>query len=721
MKFLVTGGAGFIGSNYLHYVTEKYPKDTFVCLDALTYAGNYNNIKKLENKPNFRFVKGDIANVDFIDGLFDTERFDYVVNFAAESHVDNSIKNPNIFAKTNILGTMNLMNACLKYGITRFHQVSTDEVYGDLPLNRPDLLFTEETPIHTSSPYSASKASADLEVLAYARTYKLPITISRCSNNYGPYQFPEKLIPVVIKHALKDEPIPVYGEGKNVRDWIHVYDHNVGVDVIVRNGRDGEIYNLGGHSERTNLEVVKTILKELGKPESLITFVKDRPGHDLRYATDSSKVEKELNWHPTHNFESGIKETIKWYKDHTGWIKDIETGKYKDSYKPQKVAIIGANEFQNKLIMKANSLGLETHVFAWAADDIGEHTANYFYPISITDKEAILEECRKIKPSAVCSIASDLATHTVNYVAEKLNLPCNPTSILEQCTNKYEMRKALLDHGVKTPNFIKVSTKDKNIDQALADFSFPAIVKPTDRSGSRGITKVESVKGIMPAIKAAVKESFEKQAIIEEFIDGNEYSCECITQNGKHHFLAFTKKYTTGAPHFIETGHSEPSDIPEKLQNTVKQEIFKALDALGIKNSASHTEFKIDQGGNFGIIEIGARMGGDCIGSDLVKLSTGNDFVRMILDVALGNSLEFPKSPENNYSLIKFIFDPNDLKNIEKAVATHPETLFYKSAIADFDHEVTDSSSRMGFAIFHTSSSKTINKLKTLLFNEEIK
>ena len=717
MKFLITGGAGFIGSNYLHYVTNKYPDDIFICLDALTYAGNYNNIRDLENKPNFRFIKGDIRNADFIDGLFDAERFDYVVNFAAESHVDNSIKDPNVFAKTNVLGTMNLMNACLKYGIVRFHQVSTDEVYGDLPLDRPDLLFTEKTPIHASSPYSASKASADLEVLAYARTYKLPITISRCSNNYGPYQFPEKLIPVVIKHALKNEPVPVYGEGKNVRDWIHVYDHNVGVDMIVRNGRDGEIYNLGGHSERTNLEVVKTILKELGKPESLITFVTDRPGHDLRYATDSNKIKTELGWHPTHDFESGIKETIDWYKNHTSWIEDIESGEYQEAYQPQKVAIIGANEFQNKLIMKANSLGYETHVFAWAADDIGERTANHFYPISITDKDAILEKCHDIKPSAICSIASDLATLTVNYVAEKLNLPCNPTSILEQCTNKFKMREAMLDHGVKTPKFIKISADDTNFNTILTDFHFPVIVKPTDRSGSRGITKVESLQKIPPAIKAATKESFEHRAIIEEFIDGNEYSCECITQNGKHHFLAFTKKYTTGAPHFIETGHMEPSDIPENLQPTIKQEIFKALDALGIKNSASHTEFKIDQDGNFGIIEIGARMGGDCIGSDLVKLSTGNDFVKMVLDVALGNQLEFPK-PDHNFSLIKFIFNPTDLERIEKAVAAHPETLYYKSAITDFDHEVTDSSTRMGFAIFHTSSQQTANHLKEILFNE---
>ena len=339
MKYLVTGGAGFIGSNYLHYVVSKYPEDFFVCVDALTYAGNYNNIKSLEGKENFKFVKADIRDRELIEDLFEKEEFDYVVNFAAESHVDNSIKNPNLFADTNILGTMTLMNAAKKmndkHPITRFHQISTDEVYGDLPLDRPDLLFSEENPIKTSSPYSASKAGADLQVLAYARTFKLPVSISRCSNNYGPYQFPEKLIPVVISKALKNEPIPVYGKGENVRDWIHVHDHNVGVDMILKKGKAGEIYNLGGHSERTNLEVVKTILKQMDKPESLITFVKDRPGHDLRYAIDSTKAERELGWDRTYTFEDGIKETVDWYLNNQEWIDNILSGEYKNAYKEE--------------------------------------------------------------------------------------------------------------------------------------------------------------------------------------------------------------------------------------------------------------------------------------------------------------------------------------------------------------------------------------------------
>ena len=333
MKFLVTGGAGFIGSNYMHYVVNKYPQDYFVCLDALTYAGNYNNIKDLENKENYKFVHGDITDKEFVDKLFDEEKFDIVINFAAESHVDNSIKNPRLFLMTNIIGTQTLMDAARRHNVKRYHQVSTDEVYGDLPLDRPDLLFTEDTPLHTSSPYSSSKASADLLVMAYHRTYGLPVTISRCSNNYGPYQFPEKLIPVVISKALNDEKIPVYGKGENVRDWIHVIDHNIGVDLIVRNGKVGEVYNLGGHSERTNLEVVKTILKQLGKSEDLIEYVTDRPGHDLRYAIDSTKVEKELNWDRTYTFESGIKETIDWYVNNQDWINNIKSGEYKNAYK----------------------------------------------------------------------------------------------------------------------------------------------------------------------------------------------------------------------------------------------------------------------------------------------------------------------------------------------------------------------------------------------------
>ena len=333
MKLLVTGGAGFIGSNFLHYMVSKYPEYDFVCLDALTYAGNYNNIKNLEGTENYKFVKGDITNREFIDKLFEEEKFDTVINFAAESHVDNSIKNPGIFLTTNIIGTGVLMDASRKNNVTRFHQVSTDEVYGDLPLDRPDLLFREDTPIQTSSPYSSSKAAADLLVGSYYRTYGFPITISRCSSNYGPYQFPEKLIPVVISRALNDEPIPVYGKGENVRDWIHVIDHNIGVDKIIHQGRIGEVYNLGGHAERTNLEVVRTILKHLGKSENLITYVTDRPGHDLRYAIDSTKAEKELNWDRTYTFDTGIEETIDWYVNNQDWIRDIKSGAYKKSYR----------------------------------------------------------------------------------------------------------------------------------------------------------------------------------------------------------------------------------------------------------------------------------------------------------------------------------------------------------------------------------------------------
>lgn len=327
-KFLVTGGAGFIGGNFLHIMVNKYPNDQYVCIDALTYAGNMETLEPIMNKPNFKFVHENICNREVVFKLFEEEHFDYVINFAAESHVDISIENPEIFLKTNILGTQVLMDACRKYGIKRYHQVSTDEVYGDLPLDRPDLYFTEETPIHTSSPYSASKAGADLLVLAYHRTFKLPVTISRCSNNYGPYHFPEKLIPLMIQKALKNEPLPVYGNGSNVRDWLYVGDHCNAIDLIVRNGKDGEVYNIGGHNERSNLEVVKTILKALNKPETLITYVKDRPGHDLRYAMDSTKIETELGWKPEYNFDSGIQETIKWNLNHQDWINHVESGEY---------------------------------------------------------------------------------------------------------------------------------------------------------------------------------------------------------------------------------------------------------------------------------------------------------------------------------------------------------------------------------------------------------
>lgn len=327
-KFLVTGGAGFIGGNFLHIMVNKYPNDQYVCIDALTYAGNMETLEPIMNKPNFKFVHENICNREAVFKLFEEEHFDYVINFAAESHVDRSIENPEIFLKTNILGTQVLMDACRKYGIKRYHQVSTDEVYGDLPLDKPDLYFTEETSIHTSSPYSASKAGADLLVLAYHRTFKLPVTISRCSNNYGPYHFPEKLIPLMIQKALKNEPLPVYGNGSNVRDWLYVGDHCNAIDLIVRNGKDGEVYNIGGHNERSNLEVVKTILKALNKPETLITYVKDRPGHDLRYAMDPTKIETELGWKPEYNFDTGIQETIKWNLNHQDWINHVESGEY---------------------------------------------------------------------------------------------------------------------------------------------------------------------------------------------------------------------------------------------------------------------------------------------------------------------------------------------------------------------------------------------------------
>ena len=332
MKILVTGGAGFIGGNFVHYMVNKYPEDEIVNLDLLTYAGNLETLKPVEEKKNYRFIKGDIADRPFIMELFQKEKFDIVINFAAESHVDRSISDPSIFVQTNVMGTVVLLDACRAYGVKRFHQVSTDEVYGDLPLDRPDLFFTEETPLHTSSPYSSSKASADLFVMAYYRTYGMPVTISRCSNNYGPYQFPEKLIPLMISRALAEEPLPVYGKGENVRDWLHVLDHCIAIDLVIRNGKEGEVYNIGGHNERTNLEVVKTIIKALNKSEDLIQYVTDRPGHDRRYAIDPTKMEKELGWNPIYTFDTGIQETIEWYLTNKDWWQNILSGEYKNYF-----------------------------------------------------------------------------------------------------------------------------------------------------------------------------------------------------------------------------------------------------------------------------------------------------------------------------------------------------------------------------------------------------
>lgn len=332
MNILVTGGAGFIGSNFIYHILDKYPEYRVVCLDKLTYAGNLSTLKKALDNKNFRFVRMDICDRESVYKLFEEERPDTVVNFAAESHVDRSILDPSIFLQTNIIGTATLMDACLRYGIKRFHQVSTDEVYGDLPIDRPDLLFTEETPLHTSSPYSSSKAAADLLALAYFRTYNLPVTISRCSNNYGPYHFPEKLIPLMIVNALADKQLPVYGKGENVRDWLYVEDHCKAIDLILHKGRVGEVYNIGGHNERKNIDIVKTVCRLLGKPESLITYVTDRKGHDMRYAIDPTKISSELGWLPETNFESGIEKTVEWYLNNRDWWENIISGEYAEYY-----------------------------------------------------------------------------------------------------------------------------------------------------------------------------------------------------------------------------------------------------------------------------------------------------------------------------------------------------------------------------------------------------
>lgn len=332
MTVLVTGGAGFIGSNFIYHMLKKYPDYRIICVDCLTYAGNLSTLEVAMKNPNFQFYKKNICDRTEVYNIFETEKPDIVVNFAAESHVDRSIENPEVFLQTNVLGTQVMMDACRVYGITRYHQVSTDEVYGDLPLDKPDLFFTENTPIHTSSPYSASKASADLLVLAYNRTFGLPVTISRCSNNYGPYHFPEKLIPLMIANCLNDKPLPVYGKGENVRDWLYVEDHCKAIDLIIHNGKVGEVYNVGGHNEMKNIDIVKLICKYLDKPESLITYVTDRKGHDMRYAIDPTKIHNELGWLPETKFADGIKLTIDWYLNNREWWKTIISGEYQNYY-----------------------------------------------------------------------------------------------------------------------------------------------------------------------------------------------------------------------------------------------------------------------------------------------------------------------------------------------------------------------------------------------------
>ena len=327
---VVTGGAGFIGSNFVYYMLNKYPDYRIVCLDCLTYAGNIHTLNKAKENPNFRFAKINICDKEAVRKLFEEEKPDIVVNFAAESHVDRSITGPEIFIKTNVEGTQTLMEVCRELNIPRYHQVSTDEVYGDLPLDRPDLFFTEKTPLHASSPYSASKAGADMLVMAYHRTFNFPATISRCSNNYGPYHFPEKLIPLTIINALNDKPLPVYGDGKNVRDWLYVEDHCRAIDLIIHNGKNGEIYNVGGHNEMANIDIVKLICTELGKPESLIEFVEDRKGHDRRYAIDPTFIHDELGWLPETKFADGIKKTIQWYVENKDWWQDILDGTYRE-------------------------------------------------------------------------------------------------------------------------------------------------------------------------------------------------------------------------------------------------------------------------------------------------------------------------------------------------------------------------------------------------------
>ena len=419
MTIIVTGGAGFIGSNFIFYMLKEHPQDRIVCLDSLTYAGNLSTLAPVMDQPNFRFVKLDICDRPGVYTLFEEEKPDVIVNFAAESHVDRSIENPEVFLQTNIIGTSVLMDACRKYGISRYHQVSTDEVYGDLPLDRPDLFFHEDTPIHTSSPYSTSKASADLLVMAYHRTYGLPVTISRCSNNYGPYQFPEKLIPLMIANALADKPLPVYGEGLNVRDWLYVEDHCKAIDLILRNGTVGEVYNIGGHNEMKNIDIVKLICEYLGKPESLIEHVQDRKGHDMRYAIDPTKIHNELGWLPETMFKDGIRLTIQWYLDHKEWWRTSKRG-IPEYYKKcteerlinMKVFVTGVagqlgHDVMNELAKRGyEGIGSDIAPSYSGVQDESPVTSMPYVAMDITDKEAVCKTLTEINPDVVVHCAA---------------------------------------------------------------------------------------------------------------------------------------------------------------------------------------------------------------------------------------------------------------------------------------------------------------------------
>lgn len=383
----------------------------------------------------------------------------------------------------------------------------------------------------------------------------------------------------------------------------------------------------------------------------------------------------------------------------------------------EKIVIIGANSFQNRLIIKAKALGYETHVFAWQCGDPGEFSADYFYPISITEKEEILSICRKINPVAVCSIASDLAVLTVNYVARHLGLPANSVWCDRVSTNKYEMRKVLKEAGIRTPHFIKIRSAQEAANIDLGMFTFPIIVKPTDRSGSRAITKLASQDGFLEAAQDAMDQSFEHAAIVEDFLEGKEYSCESISFQGKHTMLAVTEKFTTGEPHFIEMGHVEPAMLGEEIKEKVRTEVFRALDALGIRNSASHAEFRIDSGGEIAIIEIGARMGGDCIGSDLVYLSTGNDYMKMVIDVARGLEPHIEEDQHITNAAIRFLMEKGDMA-VEKLARKEFGEMIACDIESVMTQEVVDSSSRYGYFIVTHADGE---KLRTTLFGSKQK
>ena len=637
---LVTGGAGFIGSNFLFYMMGVYPDYRFVCVDKLTYAGNLSTLKSILDKPNFRFIKADICDREAIYKVFEEEKPNVVVNFAAESHVDRSIENPGIFLETNILGTAVMMDACRKYGIERYHQVSTDEVYGDLPLDRPDLFFTETTPIHTSSPYSSSKASADLLVMAYHRTYGLPITISRCSNNYGPYQFPEKLIPLMIANCLADKDLPVYGEGLNVRDWLYVEDHNKAIDLIIHKGRVGEVYNIGGHNEMANIDIVKLICDALGKPYSLIQHVSDRKGHDMRYAIDPTKIHNELGWLPETKFADGIKKTIQWYRDNKDWWGEIVSGEYQKYYEKmygkritlyggnmqKKLLILGGAGPHCKVVESAKEMGIYTIVADYLPDSPAKKIADESLMNDIYDIDDLVVYGEKNKIDGVLGFCLDPTQKPAQQIASRLGLPVFGDEFQVMSLTDKGYFKALCKKA-------DVDTIPEYSETDLNAVEYPCLVKPGESRGSRGITVCRNQKELIEAISFAKSVSNNGACIIEKYMaDNQDLTISYIVKDGEPTLISLGDRYPGREEDNLNrqlTCTIQPSRFADMYLKNVDDKIKRMIKILGIKNGPVFFQGFVD-GNTVRLYDPGIRFPGNEY-ERIYKEATGIDPMKSII------------------------------------------------------------------------------------------